>query len=136
MSINEENEFEPHIKEPQEEVQVGVGEQFQVLPGNKEEEKEILLTAPTVEPAKPKMSSSKTKSSRTRRRDDISSTDLKKQLERQTTQIDQIRLMLHSIRKDTKYTQGQLKLIKRLQSQIKLLQLLQNQLVKFKKYNK
>src|SRR4249920_3880293 len=103
MSINEDNEFEPQVKQPQEEVQVGEGEQFQVLPGNEEEEKEeILLTAPTVEPAKSKMSSSKAKSSRTRRRDATSSTDLKKHLERQTTQIDKIRLMLQSIRKDTK----------------------------------
>jgi len=57
MSINEDNEFKPQAKEPQEEVQVGEGEQFQVLPGNQEEEKdEILLTAPTVNPAKAKMS--------------------------------------------------------------------------------
>ena len=48
MSINEDNEFEPQVKEPEEEVKVGEGEQFQVLPGNEEEEKEeILLVAPT-----------------------------------------------------------------------------------------
>jgi hypothetical protein len=43
MSINEDNEFEPQVKEPEEEVKVGEGEQFQVLPGNEEEEKEEIL---------------------------------------------------------------------------------------------
>ncbi len=66
----------------------------------------------------------------TRRRDEISSANVREMLERQTTQINKIRLMLQSIRKDTKSTQGQPKLIKKLQSQIKLLQY---QLVKFKK---
>lgn len=117
MSINEDNEFEPRVKDFQEEVKISE-DTLHVLPENEQEEKEeILLTAPTVELPKPKMSSSKTKSSRTRRRD-------------ATTQINKIRLMLQSIRKDTKSIQGQPKLIKRLQSQIKLLQ---NQLAQIQK---
>jgi hypothetical protein len=112
-------------------VKVGEGDQFQVLAENEQEEKEeILLTAPSVEPAKPKMSSSKAKSSRTRRRDEISSPYVRKMLERQTSHIDKIRLMLQSIRKDTKSTQGQPKLIKQIQSQMKLLQ---NQLTQIQK---
>ena len=131
MSINEDNEFEPQVKEPQEEVKVGEGDQFQVLPENEEEEKEeILLTVPTVEPAKPKKSSFKAKSLRARRRDTTSSTGLKKELERQATQIDNIRRTLQYIRKDTKSTQGQPKLLKQLQSQIKKLQ---NQLTQIQK---
>jgi hypothetical protein len=112
-------------------VKVGEGDQFQVLAENEQEEKEeILLTAPSVEPAKPKMSSSKAKSSRTRRRDEIGSPYVRKMLERQTSHIDKIRLMLQSIRKDTKSTQGQPKLIKQIQSQMKLLQ---NQLTQIQK---
>lgn len=102
------------------------------MPENEEEEKEeILLTASTLEKAKPKMSSSsKAKSSRMPRRNKISSTYVRKQLERQTAQIDKIRPMLQSILKDTKFTQGQSKLIKQLQSQIKQLQ---NQLTQIQK---
>jgi hypothetical protein len=132
MTINEDREFEPQVKEPQdEEIKIGQDEQLQVLPENEQEEKEeILLTSSIVEHAKPKTSSSKAKSSRTRGRDEISSADVRKVLERQTTQIDKIRLMLQSIRKDTKSIQEESKLIKRLESQIKLLQ---NQLAQIQK---
>ncbi|MFZ0511971.1 MAG: hypothetical protein WAM14_10220 [Candidatus Nitrosopolaris sp.] len=129
-TTNEYNERERQVKESQEE-EVKIGED-QVLPENEEEEKEeILLTASTVEPSKPKMSSSsKAKSSRTRRRDEISPADVREQLERQTTQIDKIRPMLQSILKDTKSTQGQSKLIKQLQLHLKQLQ---NQLTQIQK---
>jgi len=75
MTINEDREFEPQVKEPQdEEIKIGQDEQLQVLPENEQEEKEeILLTSSIVEPAKPKTSSSKAKSSRMRRRDVLSS---------------------------------------------------------------
>jgi hypothetical protein len=129
-TTNEDNEFEPQVMESQEEVKIGE-DALQVLPENEQEEKEeILLTSSIVEPAKPKTSSSKAKSSRTRGRDEISSADVRKVLERQTTQIDKIRLMLQSIRKDTKSIQEESKLIKRLESQIKLLQ---NQLAQIQK---
>jgi uncharacterized protein (DUF3084 family) len=120
-----ENEaLEPGIKVPQKEVPVVEDQQLNVLPENEEEEnEEILLTARTVEKAKPKMSSlSKAKSSRMRRRVEISSASVREQLERQTTQIDKIRSMLQSLVKETKSTQGQSKLIKQLQSQLKKLQ--------------
>jgi hypothetical protein len=127
---NEDNEFEPQVKESQEEVKIGE-DTLQVLPENEQEEKEeILLTPSNVEPAKPKTSSSKAKSSRTRRRDETSSANVRKMLERQSTQIDKIRIMLQSIRKDTKSTRGQPKLIKMLESQIRLLQ---NQLAQIQK---
>jgi hypothetical protein len=116
--------LEPGIKVPQKEVPVVEDQQLNVLPENEEEEnEEILLTARTVEKAKPKMSSlSKAKSSRMRRRVEISSASVREQLERQTTQIDKIRSMLQSLVKETKSTQGQSKLIKQLQSQLKKLQ--------------
>lgn len=120
-----ENEaLEPGIKVPQKEVPVVEDQQLNVLPENEEEEnEEILLTARTVEKAKPKMSSlSKAKSSRMRRRVEISSASVREQLERQTTQIDKIRSMMQSLVKETKSTQGQSKLIKQLQSQLKKLQ--------------
>ncbi|MFZ0895348.1 MAG: hypothetical protein WAZ77_12680 [Candidatus Nitrosopolaris sp.] len=126
---NEDNEFEPQVKDFQEEVKISE-DTLHVLPENEQEEKEeILLTAPTVELPKPKMSSSKAKSSR-RRRDKISSVDVRKMLEKQTTQIDKIRLMLQSIRKDSKSTQAQPKLLKQLRSQINKLQ---NQLAQIQK---
>jgi hypothetical protein len=132
MTINEDREFEPQVKEPQdEEIKIGQDEQLQVLPENEQEEKEeILLTSSIVEPAKAKTSSSKAKSSRMRRRDVLSSVDVRKMLEKQNTQIHKITIMLQSIQKDTKSTQGQPKLMKRLESQIKLLQ---NQLVQIQK---
>jgi hypothetical protein len=85
--------LEPQVKESQGGDQVSA-----VLPENETEEKEeILLTPSTVEPVKPKMSSSfKGKSSRTMRQDKISSADVREQLERQTTQIDKIRPLLQS----------------------------------------
>jgi hypothetical protein len=114
---NEDKEFEPQVKDFQEEVKISE-DTLHVLPENEQEEKEeILLTAPTVELPKPKMSSSKAK-------------DVRKMPERQTTQIDKIRVMLQSIRKDTTSTQGQPKLLKQLQSQIKKLQ---NQLAQIQK---
>lgn len=120
----EDEALEPGIKVPQKEVPVVEDQQLNVLPENEEEEnEEILLTARTVEKAKPKMSSlSKAKSSRMRRRVEISSASVREQLERQTTQIDKIRSMLQSLVKETKSTQGQSKLIKQLQSQLKKLQ--------------
>ena len=132
MTINEDREFEPQVKEPQdEEIKIGQDEQLQVLPENEQEQKEeILLTSSIVEPAKAKTSSSKAKSSRMRRRDVLSSVDVRKMLEKQNTQIHKITIMLQSIQKDTKSTQGQPKLMKRLESQIKLLQ---NQLVQIQK---
>jgi membrane-bound lytic murein transglycosylase B len=132
MTINEDKEFEPQVKETQEEeIKIGQDEQLQVLPENEQEEKEeILLTSSIVEPAKAKTSSSKAKSSRMRRRDVLSSVDVRKMLEKQNTQIHKITIMLQSIQKDTKSTQGQPKLMKRLESQIKLLQ---NQLVQIQK---
>jgi membrane-bound lytic murein transglycosylase B len=132
MTINEDKEFEPQVKEPQEEeIKIGQDEQLQVLPENEQEEKEeILLTSSVVEPAKAKTSSSKAKSSRIRRRDVLSSVDVRKMLEKQNTQIHKITVMLQYIQKDTKSTQGQPKLMKRLKSQIKLLQ---NQLVQIQK---
>ena len=132
MTINEDREFEPQVKEPQdEEIKIGQDEQLQVLPENEQEEKEeILLTSSIVEPEKAKTSSSKAKSSRMRRRDVLSSVDVRKMLEKQNTQIHKITIMLQSIQKDTKSTQGQPKLMKRLESQIKLLQ---NQLVQIQK---
>jgi hypothetical protein len=132
MTINEDREFEPQVKEPQdEEIKIGQDEQLQVLPENEQEEKEeILLTSSIFEPAKAKTSSSKAKSSRMRRRDVLSSVDVRKMLEKQNTQIHKITIMLQSIQKDTKSTQGQPKLMKRLESQIKLLQ---NQLVQIQK---
>ena len=132
MTINEDREFEPQVKEPQdEEIKIGQDEQLQVLPENEQEEKEeILLTSSIVEPAKAKTSSSKAKSSRMRRRDVLSSVDVRKMLEKQNTQIHKITVMLQYIQKDTKSTQGQPKLMKRLESQIKLLQ---NQLVQIQK---
>jgi hypothetical protein len=132
MTINEDKEFEPQVKEPQEEeIKIGQDEQLQVLPENEQEEKEeILLTSSIVEPAKAKTSSSKAKSSRMRRRDVLSSVDVRKMLEKQNTQIHKITVMLQSIQKDTKSTQGQPKLMKRLESRIKLLQ---NQLVQIQK---
>lgn len=127
----EEIENEPGIKESPE-VPVIQEQQFNVLPENEEEEKEeILLTASTVEKARPKMSSpSKAKSSRMRRRDEISSANVRYQLEKQTTQIDKIRRTLQSILKDSKSIQGQSKLIKQLQLQLKQLQ---NQLTQIQK---
>jgi hypothetical protein len=132
MTINEDKEFEPQVKEPQEEeIKIGQDEPLQVLPENEQEEKEeILLTSSIVEPAKAKMSSSKAKSSRMRRLDVLSSVDVRKMLEKQNTQIHKITVMLQSIQKDTKSTQGQPKLMKRLESRIKLLQ---NQLVQIQK---
>ena len=120
----EDEALEPGIKVPQKEVPVVEDQQLNVLPENEEEEnEEILLTARTVEKAKPKMSSpSKAKSSRMRRRVEISSASVREQLERQTTQIDKIRSMLQSLVKETKSTQEQSKLIKQLQSQLKKLQ--------------
>jgi hypothetical protein len=120
----EDEALEPGIKVPQKEVPVVEDQQLNVLPENEEEEnEEILLTARTVEKAKPKMSSlSKAKSSRMRRRVEISSASVREQLERQTTQIDKIRSVLQSLVKETKSTQGQSKLIKQLQSQLKKLQ--------------
>lgn len=120
----EDEALEPGIKVPQKEVPVVEDQELNVLPENEEEEnEEILLTARTVEKAKPKMSSlSKAKSSRMRRRVEISSASVREQLERQTTQIDKIRSMLQSLVKETKSTQGQSKLIKQLQSQLKKLQ--------------
>jgi hypothetical protein len=128
-TTNEDNEFEPQVKESQD---VKINENtIQAFPENEQEEKEeILLTPSSVELAKLKTSSSKAKSSRTQRQDEISSANMRKLLERQTAQIDKIRLMLQFIRKDTKSTQGQPKLIRRLESQIKLLQ---NQLVQIQK---
>jgi len=120
----EDTEFEPQVKESQE-VKIG-GDVIQVLPENEREEKEEILLTSSVELAKLKASSSKAKSSRTQRQDEISSANMRKLLERQTAQVDKIKLMPQFIRKDTKSTQGQPKLIKRLESQIKLLQ---NQLV-------
>ena len=53
---NEDNEFEPQVKDFQEEVKISE-DTLHVLPENEQEEKEeILLTAPTVELPKPKMS--------------------------------------------------------------------------------
>ena len=84
MSINEDNEFEPQVKDFQEEVKISE-DALHVLPENEQEEKEeILLTAPTIELPKPKMSSSKTKSSRTRR---CISSELRKMLEKKLPKL-------------------------------------------------
>jgi hypothetical protein len=62
-TTKEDNEFEPSINEPHEEVPVVNDEQLRALPENEEEEKEeILLPSPTdAEPTKHKVSSSKGK---------------------------------------------------------------------------
>jgi hypothetical protein len=87
---------------PHEGVPVVDDEQLRALPGNEEEEKEeILLPTTAAKNTKPKVSSSKGKSSPgKRRRDETSSADTIKQLKRQATQLDKITIMLHSIQKD------------------------------------
>ena len=131
-TTNEDNKFEGQAKESeQEDVKIRDDQRLQLLPENEEEEKEeILLTAQTVKAAKSKFLPSAAKPSRMRRRDKISSSGVKKQLERQRNQIDKIRLLVQSIRNDTKSIQEQPKLIKQIQSQIKQLQ---NQLAQIQK---
>jgi hypothetical protein len=120
--------FEPGIKEPQKEVSIVENQQLNALPENEEEEKEeILLT--TAETKKPKKSAAKANSSTVKRQpNEISSADMGKHLERQTTQLNKIIIMLQSIQKDSKSTNGQS--IKELQSQLKQLQ---NQLTQIQK---
>ena len=62
-TTTEDNEFEPSINEPHEQVPVVNDEQLRALPENEEEEKEeILLPSTTAaKPTKPKVSSSKGK---------------------------------------------------------------------------
>ncbi len=69
-TTKEDNEFEPGINEPHQEVPVVDDEQIRALPENEEEEKEEILLAPTTaaKTTKPKVSSSKGKSSLGRRR--------------------------------------------------------------------
>ena len=131
-TTKEDNEFEPGINEPHEGALVVDDEQLRALPENEEEKKEeILLPTTTVKTTKPKVSSYKGKSSLGRRRwDETSSAGTTKQLERQATQLDKITVMLHSIQKDMKSTQGQSKLINRLQSQIKQIQNQTSQILK------
>ena len=128
----EDNKFEGQAKESEQgDVKIGDDQRLQLLPENEEEEKEeILLTAQTVNATKPKFLPSAAKPSRMRRRDKISSSGVKKQLERQRNQIDKIRLLVQSIRNDTKSIQEQPKLIKQVQSQIKQLQ---NQIAQIQK---
>jgi hypothetical protein len=131
-TTKEDNKFEPGINEPHEGALVVDDEQLKALPENEEEEKEeILLPTTPVKTTKPKVSSSKGKSSLGRRRwDETSSTGTTKQLERQATQLDKITIMLHSIQKDMKSTKGQSKLINQLRSQIKQLQTQMSQIQK------
>ena len=131
-TTKEDNEFEPGINEPHEGVPVVDDEQLRALPENEEEKEEILLPSATAaKTTKPKVSSSKGKSpSRKRRRNETSSADTAKQLERQATQLDKITIMLHSIQKDKKSTKGQSKLINQLQSQIKQLRTQMSQIQK------
>jgi hypothetical protein len=73
-TTKEDNEFEPGINEPHQEVPVVDDEQIRALPENEEEE--ILLPTTAVKTPKPKVSSSKGKSSLGRRRwDETSSAD-------------------------------------------------------------
>ena len=128
-TTKEDNEFEPGINEPHQEVPVVDDEQIRALPENEEEE--ILLPTTAVKTPKPKVSSSKGKSSLGRRRwDETSSADTTKQLERQATQLDKITIMLRSIQKDMKSTRGQSKLINQLQSKIKQLRTQMSQIQK------
>jgi hypothetical protein len=113
-TTKEDNEFEPGINEPHE-----------------EEKEEILLPSATAAKiTKPKVSSSKGKSSQKTRRDETGSADTTKQLEKQATQLDKITIMMHSIQKDMKSTKGQSKLINQLQGQIKQLQTQMSQIQK------
>jgi hypothetical protein len=123
---NEYSEFEPQAYEsPEKEIKLAEDQRLQLLPENEEEEKEeILLTAPTeVTKPKPKSKSSskfrsskmsKTKSSRMRQRDDISSAYLRKQMGRQTMQIDKIGLMLRTLQSQIKQLQNQLAQIQKI----------------------
>ena len=119
------NEFEPH-----ERVLVVDDEQLKALPENEEEEKEEILLPSTTAAKITKPKVSKGKSSRKRRRDETSSADTTKQLQRQETQLDKITIMLHSIQKDIKSTKGQSKLINQLQSEIKQLRTQMSQIQK------
>ncbi|MFZ0515118.1 MAG: hypothetical protein WAM14_26210 [Candidatus Nitrosopolaris sp.] len=125
----ESEEFEPGIKEPQKEVPVVDDQQLNVLPGNEVEE-EILLTtaAVTKKPKKPLPTARSFPGNR--QQDEISSLYMRTHLERQTTQLNKIIIMLQSIQKDSRSTNGQSKLIKQLQSQLKQLQ---NQLTQIQK---
>jgi hypothetical protein len=110
LGEKEDKGFELGIKEPQQDASE-----------NEEEKEEILLTTPA-ETKKPK-SASKTKSSPGKRQpSEIGSADMRKHLERQTAQLNKITLILQSIQKDIKSTNGQSKLIKQVQSQLKQLQ--------------
>ena len=122
-TTKEDSEFEPSINEPHEGAPVVDDEQLRVLPENQEEEKEeIVLPTTAVKTTKPKVSSSKGKSSLgRRRRDETNSAGTTKQLQRQATQLDKITIMLRAIQKDMKSTKGQSKLINQLQSEIKQL---------------
>jgi hypothetical protein len=123
----EQNEIEDEgselgIKEPQKEVPVVDDQQLNVLPENEEEKEEILLTT-AAETKRPKKSASKANSSSGKRQqNEISSADMRKHLERQTTQLNKIIIMLQSIQKDSKSTNGQSKLIKQLQNQLTQIQ--------------
>jgi hypothetical protein len=121
--------FESGIKEPQEKVLVVENQQFNLLPENKEEEKEkeeIPLTTASV------ASAFKAKSFPGKRQpNEINSTDIGKHLKRQTEQLNKVTIMVQSIQKDSKSTVGQIKLIKQMQSQLKQLQ---NQLIQIQKF--
>lgn len=119
---NEYSEFDPQAKESPE--KLAEDHRLLLLPDNEQEEKEeILLTAPTelTKPkSKPKLTSKfrsskmKTKSSRRRQRDEISSAYLSKQMGRQTMQIDKIGLLLRTLQSQIKQLQSQLTQIQKI----------------------
>jgi hypothetical protein len=129
------NDSKPQVKEFQDEVPIVWDQQLEVLPTNEKEEKEeipLTTAAVAIEPTKTKVSSTKAKSSSAkRRRDEISSAEIRKQLERQRTQIEKVTIMLHSIQKDIKSNKGQIRLISQPSSQIKRVQ---NQLSQIQKH--
>ena len=111
-TTKEGNEFESGINEPHERVLVVDYEQLISSFSSSFPDNALLLPSTTAAKiTKPKVSSSKDKSSGKRRRDETSSADTAKQLQRQATQLDKITIMLHSIQKDMKSTKGQSKLI-------------------------
>src|SRR5215467_14622336 len=115
--FEDEEQDESGIKEPQKKVMVVDDQQLNVLPENEEEEKEeIPLTTASV------ASALKAKSSPGKRQPkEISSGDIRKQLKRQTEQLNKVTIMVQSIQKDSKSTIGQIKLIKQMQAQLKQL---------------
>ena len=119
--------FESGIKEPQKQIPVVEDQQINVLPESEQEEKEeIPLTTASI------ASGLKAKSSPEKRQpNEISSSDIRKHLKRQTEQLNKVTIMVQSIQKDSKSTIGQIKSIKQIQSQLKQLQ---NQLTQIQKF--